>query len=219
MDAERARLLYERGTDPTRLLALSDGVFAIILTLLVLEIRVPDLGAGQTLREALREIRPSLVAFLISFVVVAIAWAGHRDLFALIRRTDRGIVWLNFLYLLPLSILPFGAAMLATYEREPIALKIYGLILVGTVVTRLATWLYATRRSHILVTPVDRRSRLGGVVLVAIPGVAYLLGFVVAEPAPTLAIWIYALVPVLYFATIWILRSSAPPDSVTEEFT
>ena len=219
MEDERARQIYERGTDPTRVLALSDGVFAIILTLLVLEIHVPELGADQTLRQALGEIRPSLTAFLISFVVVAIAWAGHRDLFALIRRTDRGIVWLNFLYLLPLSILPFGAAMLAAYERDPIALKIYGLILVGTVVTRLATWLYATGRSHILVTPVDRRARRGGVFLVALPGVAYLIGFFVAEPAPTITLWIYALVPVLYFLMIWILRSSAPKDSLTEEFT
>jgi uncharacterized membrane protein len=219
MEDERTQELYERATDPARVLALSDGVFAIILTLLVLEIQVPELGAGQTLRQALREIRPSLTAFLISFVVVAIAWAGHRDLFALIRRTDRGIVWLNFLYLLPLSILPFGAAMLATYERDPIALRIYGMILVATVVTRLATWLYATRRTHILVTPVDARARRGGIFLVALPGVAYLVGFAVADATPTLAIWIFALVPVLYFVMIWILRSSAPKSSVTEEFT
>lgn len=219
MEDERERQVYERGTDPTRVLALSDGVFAIILTLLVLEIHVPELGAGQKLGQALREIRPSLVAFLISFVVVAIAWSGHRDLFALIRRTDRGIVWLNFLYLLPLSILPFGAAMLATYERDPIALRIYGLILIAIVVTRLATWLYATRRSHILATPVDARARRGGIFLVALPGVAYLVGLAVGDATPTLAIWIYALVPVLYFVMIWVLRSSAPKSSVTEEFT
>ena len=219
MEDERARRIYERGTDPTRVLALSDGVFAIIVTLLVLEIHVPEFGPGQTLRNALREIRPSLIAFLISFVVVAIAWAGHRDLFALIRRTDRGIVWLNFLYLLPLSVLPFGAAMLATYERDPIALRIYGMILVATVVTRLATWLYATTRTHILITPVDPRSRRAGVLLVAFPGLGYLLAMLVAEPAPTVAIVIYALVPVLYFASISILRVRAPEDSVEEEFT
>src|SRR5262249_7043449 len=100
MDDERFRGSYERSHDPTRVLALSDGVFAIIITLLVLEIHVPDLAQGQTLREALREVRPSFVSFLISFVVVAIAWAGHRDLFALIHRTDRMLVWLNILYLL-----------------------------------------------------------------------------------------------------------------------
>ena len=105
MDDRRHRERYERGNDPARVLTLSDGVFAIILTLLVLEIQVPDLAQGQTLRDALREVRPSFVAFLISFVVVAIAWAGHRDLFALIRRTSRVLVWLNILYLLAPDLL------------------------------------------------------------------------------------------------------------------
>ena len=93
---------YERGTDPARVLALNDGVFAIVITLLVLEVHVPDLARGQPLADALREVWPSFVAFLISFVVVAISWAGHRDLFTLIRRTDRVLVWLNILYLMPL---------------------------------------------------------------------------------------------------------------------
>lgn len=113
MDEERIRQSYERAHDPSRVLALSDGVFAIIITLLVLEIHVPDLAQGQSLREALEEIRPSLTAFLISFVVVAIAWAGHRDIFSLIRRIDRALVWLNIIYLLPLCILPFGASLIA----------------------------------------------------------------------------------------------------------
>jgi uncharacterized membrane protein len=89
MDDERDRHSYERAHDPARVLALTDGVFAIILTLLVLEIHVPELAGGQTLVDALREVRPSFTAFLISFVVVAIAWAGHRDTFSLIRRADR----------------------------------------------------------------------------------------------------------------------------------
>src|SRR5215207_1248236 len=113
MDDKLQRERYERGHDPTRVLTLSDGVFAIILTLLVLEIHVPDLAQGQSLADAGREIRPSFVAFLISFVVVAIAWAGHRDLFSLIRRTDRALVWFNVLYMLPLSVIPFGASLIA----------------------------------------------------------------------------------------------------------
>ena len=108
MDDEQRREQVERQNDPTRVLALSDGVFAIILTLLVLEIRVPELSGDQGLSDALREIRPSFVAFLISFVVVANAWARHRDLFALIRRTDRAVVWLNILYMLPLALLPLS---------------------------------------------------------------------------------------------------------------
>jgi hypothetical protein len=126
MDEEVARRRYEREHDPARVLALSDGVFAIIITLLVLEIHVPELSQGQTLKEAMEEVRPSFFAFLISFVVVAISWAGHRDLFALIRRTDRLLVWLNILYLLPLCVIPFGASLLSRYEDAAIALQMYG---------------------------------------------------------------------------------------------
>ena len=89
-DDRLQRERYERGHDPSRVLTLSDGVFAIVITLLVLEIHVPDLGNGESLRAALREVRPSFVAFLISFVIVAIAWAGHRDLFCDLRRLQAG---------------------------------------------------------------------------------------------------------------------------------
>ena len=117
MDQTQELRRYDRQHDPARVLALSDGVIAIVITLLVLEIHVPELTGGQDLREALREVRPSFVGFLISFVVTSIAWAGHRDQFALIRRTDRTLVWLNILYLFPLTLLPFGAALISRYDQ------------------------------------------------------------------------------------------------------
>jgi uncharacterized membrane protein len=92
MNHEEERRRFDRSHDPVRVMALTDGVFAIVITLLVLEIQVPDLTGGQGLTDALDEIRPSFVAFLISFIVVAIAWTGHRDLFAFIRFTDRNLV-------------------------------------------------------------------------------------------------------------------------------
>ena len=152
MDAEIARQRYEREHDPSRVLTLTDGVVAIIITLLVLEIHVPELSNGESLTDALQEVRPSFFAFFISFVVVAISWAGHRDLFALIRRTDRLLVWLNVLYLLPLCIIPFGASMLARYEDAAIALQMYGALLLAVAATRLGIWWYATGRSRICCT-------------------------------------------------------------------
>jgi TMEM175 potassium channel family protein len=67
-------------------------------------------------------------------------WVAHRDLFALIRRTDRGLVWLNILFLLPLCLLPFGAGLLGRYEHEPVALRIYGLLPVAIAVMRVVIW-------------------------------------------------------------------------------
>jgi uncharacterized membrane protein len=219
MDDDLSRQRYERGTDPSRVLAFSDGVFAIIITLLVLEIRVPELAGGQTLADALDEVRPSFVAFLISFVVVAIAWAGHRDLFALVRRTDRPLVWLNFVYLLPLSVLPFGALLISRYEDDPVALRMYGLILIAIAVTRLGTWVYATARPHLLFASVDARSRWAGVILVAVPAVGYALGTALAPASPTAALVIFAVVPILYFVVIALARTTAPPGSAEREFT
>ena len=219
MGEEQARRRYERAHDPSRVLTLSDGVYAIIITLLVLEIHVPDLAGGESLRTALQQVRPSFTAFLISFVVVAIAWVGHRDIFALIRRTDRPLVWLNIVYLLPLCILPFGASPISRYERTPVGLRIYGLLLLAIAATRLWVWWYATGRPHLLFEPVERRSRRWGVALVAVPGAIYGVGIVVANAAPTLSIVIYAAVPVLYVVTTAFARGTAPPGSTEPEFT
>jgi uncharacterized membrane protein len=219
MDDDERQGYAERQGDPTRVLALSDGVFAIILTLLVLEIRVPELSVDEGLQDVFHEIRPSLVAFLISFVVVANAWARHRDLFALIRRTDRVLIWLNLLYMLPLAILPFGTALLARYQRDPVALELYGLILVAIALARLAIWGYATGRPELLYAPVEERSRWNRAAVVTIPTVAYVIAMGLAGRAPNVSLGIYALTPVIYFVAISVTRRTAPPGSPEQNLT
>ena len=219
MDDERIRQSYERDHDPSRVLALTDGVFAIIITLLVLEIHVPELSEGQTLREALSEVGPSFYAFIISFVVVAISWAGHRDLFAHIRLTDRPLVWLNILYLLPLCVIPFGASLIARYEDAAVALRMYGFLLVAVAATRLWIWWYGTGRPHLLYEPIDQPSRRAGVWIVAVPATAYLVAIAVASSAPVASRVIYAAVPALYFLAIWRFGRGGPPGAAERDFT
>jgi uncharacterized membrane protein len=216
---EQARALVERLHDPARVLALSDGVFAILITLLVLEIHVPELTHGHTLNEALREIRPSLVAFVISFILAGMYWVGHRDLFALIRRIDRGLVWLNILYLLPLCLLPFAAGLLGRYDQEPVALRIYGLLLVAIAVMRVVMWLYATNRPHLLWQRLDERQRRAGLAVNLYPGLVYLLAFLLAKSAPGLSLAIYGGLPVLYFLSITVLRGNRRRDQEYADFT
>ena len=217
MDQRRERESYERTHDPARVMALSDGVFAIVITLLVLEIHVPELATAKGLREALEEIRPSFVAFLISFVVVAIAWVGHRDLFAHVRRTDRPLVWLNILYMLPLCLLPFGASLLARYQRAEVALQIYGFMLLAIALTRAWMFWYGTGRPHLLYETIDRRARLLGVLFVAVPAAVYLLAILLAGSAPRVSLWIYALVPALYLIGAWRARKASPPGWAESE--
>jgi TMEM175 potassium channel family protein len=119
------------------------------------------------------EIRPSFIAFVISFILAGMYWVGHRDLFALIRRTDRGLVWLNILYLLPLCVLPFAAGLLGRYDREPVAPRIYGLDLVAIALMRVLIWLHATNRPHLLWRRPDASQRRAGLALGAFPGLVY----------------------------------------------
>ena len=216
---ESARVLLERLHDPARVIALTDGVIAIIITLLVLEIHVPELTQGQSLNESLAELRPSLAAFVVSFILAGMYWVIHRDLFALIRRTDRGLVWLNLLHLLPLSLLPFGAALVGRYEQEPVALRIYGLILIAISLTRAVIWLYATNRPHLLWQRLDDRQRRAGLVLNLAPVLVYLLAFLVAKAAPGVSLLIYAGLPVLYFLSITLLRSGRRRNQEYADFT
>lgn len=204
---ERAGELAERRHDPSRVLALSDGVFAIIITLLVLDVRVPELAEGQSLNHALGQVRPSLTAFVISFILAGMYWVGHRDVFTLIRRTDRYLVWLNILYLLPLCLLPFGASLLGRFDREPQALRIYGIVLVAIAVMRVLIWLYAVGRPALLWRPPDPRQRRAGLALAAFPGLIYLLAILLAAVAPAVSLGVYAGVPALYFLGITVLRA------------
>jgi uncharacterized membrane protein len=206
-------------TIPARVLALSDGVFAVVITLLVLEIHVPELTQGHSLAEALAEVRPSFNAFAVTFILTGMYWVGHRDLFALIRRTDRGLVWLNILYLLPVCLLPFGASLLGPYGREPTALHIYGLLLVAIAVMRVVIWLYATNRPHLLWQRLDDRQRRAGLALAALPALIYLLAILVAAAAPTVSLLIYTAAPVLYFLSITVLRSGRKQDQEYADFT
>lgn len=217
-DAQASDLL-EHVHDPARVLALSDGVFAVVITLLVLEIHVPELAGGQSLAEALREVRPSFNAFVVTFILTGMYWVGHRDLFALIRRTDRGLVWLNILYLLPVCLLPFGASLLSPYGREPTALHIYGLVLVAIAVMRVIIWWYATSRPYLLWQRLDDRQRRAGLALAVFPVLIYLLAILVAAAAPTVSLLIYAGAPVLYFLSITVLRSGQNRDQEYADLT
>jgi uncharacterized membrane protein len=214
-----AKAMFEREHDPSRVLALTDGVFAIIITLLVLEVHVPELKPGESLNHALQAVRPSLNAFVITFVLAGMYWVGHRDLFALIRRTDRGLVWLNILYLLPLSLLPFSASLLGRYNQEPRALRIYGLVLILIAAMRTVTWLYATARPQLLWLRLDHRQRRAGLALGALPGLVYLLAILLADVAPVMTLAIYAGLPLLYFLSITFLRGSRRRELEYSEFT
>jgi uncharacterized membrane protein len=122
---------YERGSEEfSRTLALSDGVFAIAMTLLVVGIALPtisDGGSAGDLIDALNDLSESFISFFISFAVIARYWAAHQQQFSMLARMDRGFVSLNLVYLAFIALLPFPTDLLGNYFENPIAVVVYAL--------------------------------------------------------------------------------------------
>jgi uncharacterized membrane protein len=97
--------------------AFSDGVFAVAITLLVLEIKVPE-GAGDDLPHRLAEQWPSYASYLVSFFVIGVIWMNHHAVFAHLARADRTLMGLNLFLLLWIVLIPWATDLLATYMRE-----------------------------------------------------------------------------------------------------
>jgi uncharacterized membrane protein len=137
-----------------RLEAFSDGVLAIVITLLILEIHVPS-GHEGTLGSALAAQWPQYAAFLVSFLIVGIIWLNHHAMFNLLRRTDHGIRVLNLLLLLPVTVLPWPTALLAEYTHEGtpgdqrIAVLVYGLTSTAMALAFNALWRYMLRHPQL----------------------------------------------------------------------
>lgn len=138
-----------------RLEAFSDGVFAIAITLLILEIRVPS-GEGAAPGElwpALLKLWPSYVAYAISFGTILIMWLNHHALFKVIRRIDNRFILLNGLLLMAITFVNFPTAVLAEYIERPDA-QVAALFYSGTyVVVALvfnALWRYASHNHRLL---------------------------------------------------------------------
>jgi len=123
--ANRAPEIIRRG----RVEALSDGVFAIVVTLLVLEITVPHVAEHDLMAELARvlwTLAPKFVNWVISFVTVCVIWLNHHRLFTMGSRIDNGFFWLNANFLLWTSFIPFPTALMGDYPTNRLAVTFYG---------------------------------------------------------------------------------------------
>ncbi|TWE21643.1 putative membrane protein [Kitasatospora atroaurantiaca] len=151
-----------RMTDSARVEAFSDGVFAIAITLLILEIRVPTARTGLDLWHALGDEWPSYSAYVVSFMVIGVMWVNHHTIFSYIARVDRTLIFLNLVLLLVVAALPFPTALVAQNLREPqasnVAVAVYGAVMVGHAATMALFWYYVTRTGHCFDDRVDIRA-------------------------------------------------------------
>jgi uncharacterized membrane protein len=183
----------EPDMDTSRLEAFSDGVLAIVITLLVLGIEVPTSSAA--LGQALVRLWPSYLAYAVSFLLIGAIWVNHHAMFRYIVRADATLLVLNLLHLMVVAFMPFSTAVLAqaflSGTDEPIAAAFYGAVLaVGGVFVNLM-WRYATHDRRLLgagvtdvqIQSINRRFLVGP----ALYAIATIVGLV----APWLALLLY----------------------------
>ena len=176
-----------------RLEAFSDGVLAIIITIMVLELRPPE----ETTLDALRPLIPVFISYVLSFAVVGIYWNNHHHLFQAVRAVNGRVLWANLLLLFSLSLLPFGSAWMGEHDFSPVPVAVYGVILLGAAMTYFVlvqTLLRAQPDDAPLATAIGRDAKG------KLSPVLYALAIPIALVAPLLAFGIY-----VFVALIWIV--------------
>lgn len=134
-------------TETDRLLALSDGVIAIAITLLVLEITVPEVPSGTgtaRIQAVFVDQWVPFVGYVLSFLVIGNYWVLHRRVFVHIEKHDQGILWLNLVFLLLVAFVPYGTSVFSTYPDQ-VGVTVIAIVLALTGLSLALLWLYASR--------------------------------------------------------------------------
>ena len=136
-----------------RINAFSDGVFAIVITLMVLEIQLPNIPpelAAAELKGALWALAPRILAHFLTFALLGIYWVGHHTVFSFIKRYDRSLLWYNLVFLMFISLMPFPAGMIFEYGDQQITLILYCGVMVLAGISAAVMWWHASREHHLI---------------------------------------------------------------------
>jgi uncharacterized membrane protein len=179
-----------------RLEAFSDGVFAIVITLLILDVHAPS--TTEATLETLWPLLPHVAAFVLSFIIVGVYWVAHHHMLHFIKLVDRELLWLNLLLLLCVVFIPFPTSLLAAGFTNPLAIRLYGLALIATNCSGLFLWWYATSQQSLVVPEVNREFARWVAVVHASPIAAYVLAVGVAGREPALSLALFVAVPLFF---------------------
>ena len=182
-----------------RLETFSDALMAIIMTLLVLELKVPIITAHTTLLQyfdQLKPIFPKILTFVLTFVLIAVHWVSHHYLFVNLKSVPLGLVWLNNLFLLWICFMPFPTAMLGNNPTDQFPIILYGVNQLLAALTFLGFRIYAKSNSLF----VSKSAAKAMAPLHSLPAVGiYILSILLSFVSVYLAMICFVIVPALYF--------------------
>ncbi len=181
----------------TRIEALTDGVYAIIMTLLAFDIRLPELDK-VALWPALQTLAPILSSYFISFALLGVYWISHRNQFNYIIHIDQTHRWINIFFLCFSALIPFSTEVIGRYRGETLSSVLFGANLMLMSLLLFWSWVHATSQHRLIASDLDpqiiAKGKRRSLFLMAI----YVLAIAVAFFTPILSLIMYALVPLIY---------------------
>jgi uncharacterized membrane protein len=189
------------GIGKGRIEALADGVFAIALTLLILDVKVPALApdeGGAALAGKLLDLWPKFVAFVVSFLIIGVCWVGHHAQLHYVRRADRPFLWMNLFFLLCISAMPFSAALLGEHPGQPVAVAFYCANLMVAGLVLYAQLRYAAGPGRLFDPDIDPGLIRAAEWRLLMGPSLYAVAFGLAFVSTSVSLIVCALVPVLY---------------------
>jgi len=162
-----------------RILALSDGVFAIAITLLILNISVPDSTTMANLPSAINGLWPNITAFITSFFVIGLYWMVHVRQFRSIIKYDSSLLWLNLVFLLFIVIIPFSSSIMSDFAGT-LTVSIYAVNMVCAGLASTFLWIYVTHRHRLVAENLGSAQVRRGIILNLIAPVIFTLSIGIA---------------------------------------
>jgi len=162
-----------------RMIMFSDAVMAVAITLLVLDLKLPEGVTDTQLPAALRDSLHSVGVYALSFVVVGMFWMGHHEQFSYIRRVNGTLMWINMLYLLTIGLIPFVTSLLSDHGTS-LATCLYAGVLVSTSLLSTLMWWYASRDPQLMPADVPESVRREGLISSLLTAAVFSLSIVIA---------------------------------------
>jgi uncharacterized membrane protein len=198
--------------------AFSDGVFAIAMTLLVIEIKVPNLSqaTASTAIDTLIHTAPHILSYVTSFLVIGVLWLNHHALFHLLKRVDRIVLTINLVLLMCVAFIPFPTALIGEYGKLQPIVMFYGLTLSLTGIVYNVLWFYVVRQYLWSHPQVDRRFIYQASLWSIGYPIFYLIASLLSFSNTTLSTILYVLIPLFYLFPSAIDRQlGSLPDEVS----
>ncbi len=186
-----------------RLIFFSDAVFAIAITLLTLDIRLPASDINLTNAELMQNIlaiTSKYIAYIISFLVIGLIWLGHHRKFRLIQRYDNSLMWINLLLLMTIAFIPFPTSLISTSANQ-VSTIFYASVMIVASLLSLALWRYAAYKNRLIDPRLGQRQRRRETLSPIVTAAVFLLSIALAFFDAGLARISWILIAVAQFLT------------------